>query len=77
MLQSTDVCPDYEDLFKIFNSHGIKFLLVGGQAVIYYTEPRYTKDIDLWVIKEKNKAGSVYEALREFGVFFLLKTLSR
>ncbi len=62
-----DVCPDYEDLFKIFNSHGIKFLLVGGQAVIYYTEPRYTKDIDLWVIQEKNKASSVYKALREFG----------
>lgn len=62
-----EICPDYEDLFKTFNSHGIKFLLVGGQAVIYYTEPRYTKDIDVWVIPEMNKSELVYAALKDFG----------
>lgn len=62
-----DVCRDYEDLFKIFNSHGVKYLLVGGQAVIYYTEPRYTKDIDVWVIPEMNDPKSVFAALHEFG----------
>lgn len=62
-----EVCPDYEDLFKIFNSHKIKFLVVGGQAVIFYTEPRYTKDVDVWVIPEMNKAEAVYTALKEFG----------
>lgn len=62
-----EVCPDYEDLFKIFNSHKIKFLVVGGQAVIFYTEPRYTKDVDVWVIPEINKAEVVYAALKEFG----------
>ena len=62
-----EICPDYEDLFKTFNSHGVKFLLVGGQAVIYYTEPRYTKDIDVWVIPELNKSEIVYAALKDFG----------
>lgn len=62
-----EVCPDYEDLFKTFNSHKIKFLVVGGQAVIFYTEPRYTKDVDVWVIPELNKAEVVYAALKEFG----------
>jgi hypothetical protein len=42
-------------------------LLVGGQAVIYYTEPRYTKDLDVWVIPELNKAAVVYAALKDFG----------
>lgn len=63
-----EVCPDYEDLFKTLNSHKIKFLVVGGQAVIFYTEPRYTKDVDVWVIPEMNKAEVVYAALKEFGV---------
>lgn len=62
-----DVCPDYEDLFKIFNSHGIKFLLIGGQAVIYYTEPRYTKDVDIWILQEQNNAATIYKALKAFG----------
>lgn len=63
-----DVCPDYEDLFKLFNDKGIKYLLAGGQAVIYYTEPRYTKDMDIWVIAELNHPEKLYNALREFGV---------
>lgn len=71
------VCPDYEDLFKTFNSHGIKFLLVGGQAVIFYTEPRYTKDINVWVLLEKNKAEAIYKALKDMekqkSIFWLLK----
>lgn len=62
-----DVCPDYEDLFKIFNAHKVRYLVVGAHAVIFYTEPRYTKDIDVWVIPELNDPHEVYAAMREFG----------
>jgi hypothetical protein len=62
-----DVCPDYEDLFRTFNAHKIKYLVVGGYAVIYYTQPRYTKDIDVWVIPELNNAERVHRALKDFG----------
>lgn len=62
-----DVCPDYEDLFKAFNEHKIRYLVVGGQAVIFYSEPRYTKDMDVWVPPELNDAETVYKALKKFG----------
>ena len=62
-----DVCPDYEDLFKIFNAHKLKYLVVGAHAVIFYTEPRYTKDLDVWVIPDLNDEEKVYAALRKFG----------
>ena len=39
-----DVSPDYEDLFKSLNAHKVKYLVVGAQAVIFHTEPRWTKD---------------------------------
>ena len=40
---------DFEELLNIFNRHEVRYLIVGGHAVMLYTEPRYTKDLDLWV----------------------------
>lgn len=62
-----DVCRDYEDLFKILNTYKIKYLVVGAHAVIYYSEPRYTKDIDVWILPDLNDEEIVYEALKDFG----------
>jgi hypothetical protein len=42
-------------------------LVVGGYAVMKYTEPRYTKDLDLWVEASSENAPAVFQALREFG----------
>ncbi len=41
--------------------------VIGGYAVIKYTEPRYTKDLDLWVSTERGNANAVFQALQEFG----------
>ena len=62
-----DVPSDYEDLFKTLNACRIKYLVVGAYAVMYYAEPRFTKDIDIWVIPQMNDAGKIYEALKKFG----------
>ncbi|MBI4411896.1 MAG: nucleotidyltransferase [Deltaproteobacteria bacterium] len=70
-----EVCQDYEDLFRILNAHGIRYLVAGAQAVIYYTEPRYTKDLDVWVIPEMNDPRNVMRALANFGA--PLKGLSK
>lgn len=58
---------DYKDLLKILNKHRVKYLLVGAYAVIYYSEPRYTKDIDIWIEPEIKNAQKAYNALKEFG----------
>lgn len=58
---------DFRDLLKLFNDHGVEYLLVGGYAVIYYAEPRFTKDLDLWVNPTPDNAGRVWDALRQFG----------
>ena len=36
---------DFEELLSIFNENGVRYLIVGGHAVMLYTEPRYTKDV--------------------------------
>ena len=58
---------DYGELFKILNKHGVRYLVIGAYAVIYYTEPRFTKDLDIWVEAREKNATSLYKALKEFG----------
>jgi len=45
----------------------VRYLVVGGYAVMRYTEPHFTKDLDLWVSTDADNSNAVYEALREFG----------
>ncbi len=61
------VNKDFEELFHLLNSVQAKYLVVGAYAVIFHTEPRYTKDIDVWVEANSKNATRVYEALHRFG----------
>ena len=36
---------DFNELLCTFNRHEVRYLVVGGHAVMFYTEPRYTKDL--------------------------------
>jgi hypothetical protein len=58
---------DYKDLLSAFQSHGVKYLVVVGFAVIYHSQPRFTKDIDLFIEAAPANAKAVYDALAEFG----------
>ena len=61
------VNSDFKDLLSIFNDYHVKYLVIGGYAVMLYTEPRYTKDLDIWVSTERENAIAVFQALRKFG----------
>jgi hypothetical protein len=59
--------PDFKELLRAFNEKQAEYLIVGGYAVMKYTEPRSTKDLDLWVRSSPDNAAKVYQALAEFG----------
>ncbi len=61
------ISSDFSELLRLFNAGGVRYLVVGGYAVMRYTEPRYTKDLDLWVEPTRANAQRVYQALRRFG----------
>ena len=61
------VNSDFTDLLKLFSDKNVRYLIIGGYAVIQYAEPRYTKDLDLWISTDTKNAAAVYAALREFG----------
>ncbi len=58
---------DFSELLSLFTANKVRFLVVGGYAVMKYTEPRYTKDLDLWIAVDARNANAVFRSLREFG----------
>lgn len=61
------VNPDFSDLFAAFNAAGVRYLVVGAHAVAFFAEPRFTKDLDLWVEASPANADRILAALRAFG----------
>ena len=58
---------DFRELLTILNDCRVDYLVVGGYAFIHYAEPRYTKDIDLWIAPTLDNARRLREALVRFG----------
>jgi hypothetical protein len=58
---------DYKDLLSAFHAHGVRYLIVGGYAVIFHAQPRFTKDIDFFIKADLANAHAIYAALADFG----------
>jgi len=58
---------DFRDLLRNLNAAGVRYLIVGGYAVMVHTEPRYTKDLDLWIEPVESNAQKLFLASAEFG----------
>src|SRR5580698_2662756 len=73
--RSSRMYQDYKDLLSAFQSHGVKYLVVGGShpaahrplAVIHHSQPRFTKDIDLFIKAGPENAKATFAALAAFG----------
>ena len=57
----------FSELLSLFNDADVRYLLVGGHAVMLYTEPRFTKDLDIWIDATEENAARVFKALAQFG----------
>ncbi len=58
---------DFKDLLSLLNRFGARYLIVGGYAVMLYTEPRYTKDIGVFVGVSDSQVAAIGNAFAEFG----------
>lgn len=59
--------PDFRELLSLLEKHKVRYLVVGGYAVMKYTEPRFTKDLDLWISTDEENSKAIYAVLKEFG----------
>jgi aminoglycoside-2''-adenylyltransferase len=59
--------PHYKELLQLLNEFEVEYLIVGGYAVMKYGEPRYTKDLDVWVRNSAQNSIRVVATLKQFG----------
>ena len=62
-----DLLPDFKDLLSALADSSAEYLVVGGWAVGFHTEPPFTKDLDLLIGSDPANLLRVVEAVRRFG----------
>lgn len=59
---------DTLNLFRLFQKHNVKFILVGGLAVNFHGYARATGDIDVWIKEDTENKKALVNALSEYGI---------
>lgn len=57
---------DVQALFALLEQHRVRYLLVGGEAVIYHGHPRLTGDVDFWFDQTSENVARLFAALVEY-----------
>ena len=58
--------PDVSEFLYLLSKHKVKYLIVGGEAVIYYGHARLTGDIDIYYEAKTENIKNLFTALKEF-----------
>jgi hypothetical protein len=58
---------DFREFIELLNANGVEYLIVGGYAVGFHGHPRYTKDLDVWILVSHENASRVMKSLTQFG----------
>ena len=58
---------DFRELLRLLTAHKVRHLIIGGHAVMFYTEPRYTKDLDVAIGGSPDDFKGFVQAIEEFG----------
>jgi len=59
--------PDFKEFVELLNRHEVKYMIVGGYAVGIHGHPRYTGDLDIWLLPEKQNAAKILDVIKDFG----------
>ena len=62
-----EIQSDFRDLLELFNSHKVRYIIVGGYALAFHGAPRYTGDLDIFVACSAENAERIFSALEDFG----------
>ena len=65
-LEASSFSPDVCDFLRLRHKHNVKYLIVGGEAVIFYGYARLTGDVDFFYALTTDNVRQLYAALREF-----------
>lgn len=65
-MNALNLSKDVQEFLKLLAKYQVKYVIVGGIAVIYYGFARLTGDIDLFYEATTENVDKLYKALEEF-----------
>ena len=65
-INTSHFSPDVQEFLALLNHHQVKYLIIGGEAVIYYGHARLTGDIDFFYERSQSNVHGLYRALQDF-----------
>ena len=57
---------DVSEFISVLANHNVRYVIVGGEAVIYYGHARLTGDIDIFYERSVENVSRLHAALNEF-----------
>lgn len=66
ILASSFFSPDILDFIRLLHKYEVKYMVVGGEAVIFYGHIRLTSDIDYFYFQSEKNVRRLFSALEEF-----------
>lgn len=63
----TTLPKDFKEFIELLNKNNVRYIIIGGYAVVYHGYVRSTNDIDIWIDIRKDNIKKVIKALDEFG----------
>ena len=65
-VEAAHFSPDTQEFIRLLHRHGVRYVVVGGEAVIYYGLARLTGDVDFFYDGRGPNAERLYGALLAF-----------
>ncbi len=65
-IEASHFSPDILEFIGLLYTHEVRYVVVGGEAVIYHGYPRFTGDIDFFFSDAPENIAAIFAALREF-----------
>lgn len=59
---------DFKDLLRLLHEEKVEYMIAGGYAVMYHSQPRYTKDLDIWIKPSQENARKLMRVFAKFGI---------
>jgi hypothetical protein len=58
---------DFKEFIVLLNKNNVRYIIIGGYAVVYHGYVRSTNDIDIWIDISEDNIRNLLKALEEFG----------
>jgi len=65
-MTSVPFSKDAKELIRLLSAYEVRYILVGGMAVVYHGYPRFTADFDFFFERSRENASRLLKALKDF-----------